>query len=112
MNLEGHPLYQVTTLKQAPDTKTSLSQKQISVLALPQIFQHFNCCLSVTLPLDNGDYPENLPVTFHPNKQHLQMLVQISFLLLLLLFWSKEIFYLPLVAPTVMIVPQVHLMQS
>ena len=31
-------------------------------------FSPFNCCLSVVLYLDRGDYPENLQVVFCPNK--------------------------------------------
>ena len=51
------------TFFQALDRKTTqLSQKQISGLAVHLIFQRlspFNCCLSVVLQLDKGDYPEN-----------------------------------------------------
>ena len=32
-------------------------------------FSPFNCCLSVVLYLDEGDYPQNLHVAFWPNKQ-------------------------------------------
>ena len=55
---------------QAPDTW--LTPKKISVLALHLVFHRFspiNCCLSVVLKLDKGDYPENSHVVFCPNKQ-------------------------------------------
>ena len=59
---------------QALDRKTTqLNQKQISGLAFYLIFHRFspfNCCLSVVLQLDKGDYPENLQVVTCPNKQH------------------------------------------
>ena len=32
-------------------------------------FSLFNCCLSVVLWLDEGDYPRNWYVVFCPNKQ-------------------------------------------
>ena len=44
----------------------------MSGLALHLIFHRlspFNCCLSVVLQLDKGDYPENLHVEFYPHKQ-------------------------------------------
>ena len=47
---------------------------QATELALPQkiselCFSLFNCCLSVVLQLEKGDYPENSHVVFCPNKQ-------------------------------------------
>ena len=51
---------------------TQLNQKQTSALALHLIFHRFslfNCCLSVVLQFDKGNYPENLHVVFCPNKQ-------------------------------------------
>ena len=33
-------------------------------------FSLFDCCLSVVLSLDKGDYLENMQVVFCPNKQH------------------------------------------
>ena len=47
------------------------SQEQKSGLALHLIFDcfsPFNCCLSVVLQLDKGDYLENLHVVFCPGK--------------------------------------------
>ena len=58
---------------QALDTKTTqLNQKQTRGLALHLIFHRFstfNCCLSVVLQLDKGDYPEHSHVVFCPDKQ-------------------------------------------
>ena len=46
---------------------TQLNQQQISNLAFHLIFHRFspfNCCLSVVLYLDKGDYSENLQIVF------------------------------------------------
>ena len=45
--------------------------KQISDFARHLIFHRlspFNSCLGVVLQLGKGDYPENLPVVFCPNR--------------------------------------------
>ena len=61
------------TFFQALDTKiTQLNQKKISGLARHLIFHRFlpfNCCLSVVLQHNKGDYPENSIVVFCPNKK-------------------------------------------
>ena len=68
----------------ALDRKTTqLNQKQISVLAFISFFigfQPFNCCLSVVLQLDKGDYPENSHDVFCPNKQHFESFVCLDLL--------------------------------
>ena len=50
---------------------TQLNQKQDKCLTLssPSHFSLFNCCLSVVLWLDKGDYLENSHLVFCPNKQ-------------------------------------------
>ena len=50
-----------STFFQAPDLALP---KKISELC----FSPFNCCLSVVLQLDKGDYPEDSHVVFSPNK--------------------------------------------
>ena len=39
------------------------------VQCLKEYLSPFNCCLSVVLHLDKGDYPEISHVVFCPNKQ-------------------------------------------
>ena len=41
---------------------------QLSVSFFQSFFLLFNCCLSVVLQLEKGDYPENLQVVFCPSK--------------------------------------------
>ena len=46
---------------------SSLNPRQTSDLAFDLTFHHFsplNCCLSVILRLDKGDYPHNLQTVF------------------------------------------------
>ena len=39
----------------------------------------FNCCLSVVLWLDKGDYPENSHVVFRPNKLRFVVVFVLTF---------------------------------
>ena len=57
----------VPTFFQALDKKTTAQtkQKKISYFVSHLIFHRFypfNCCLSVLLELDKGDYPENMQI--------------------------------------------------
>ena len=50
--------------------KTKEEKKKISFFLIFHRFQPFNCCLSVVLSLDEGDFPENVhivgPGSFEP----------------------------------------------
>ena len=62
----------ITTFFQALDDIAQPKIKEVRELALHPIFHRFstlNCCLSLVLYLEKGDYPENSHVAFCPNKQ-------------------------------------------
>ena len=68
-------------------------------------FSPFNCCLSVVLWLDKGDYPENSHVVFYLNKQRsfktfmfgsCFRVLAVILVSVLFLFYSEPFFFLEL----------------